>query len=77
MSKSSYDPYPTSLAVKVQRLGKLASAGALSAVRFIISVPSRLKGFYSLSRAERREIYKGWWQVVKKEAHHYWVSSRC
>jgi len=22
-------------------------------------------------------VYKGWWTTIKKEAHHYWVSSHC
>lgn len=40
-------------------------------VMFTLSVPGR---FMALSGAERREVYKGWWQATKKEAKHYWVS---
>ncbi len=43
-------------------------------VIFTVSMPGRIGRFMALSRAERREVYKGWWLATKKEAKHYWVS---
>ena len=69
----AYNPYPTSVGQKVQNLGKLVVNGIGAVLNFIFSVPGRLAAFAKLSRAERIETYKGWWQAIKKEAHHYWV----
>ena len=40
---------------------------------FLPSALSRLARFAALPRAERRLVYAGWWDVIKKEAKHYWV----
>ena len=69
----AFNPYPTSVGQKVQNLGKLVVNGIGAVINFILSVPGRLAAFAKLSRAERIETYKGWWQAIKKEAHHYWV----
>lgn len=75
LQASSYNPYPTSLATKAGKLGRLVLNGVATVLRFILSIPSRLRGFAALTSAQRREVYKGWWVTIKKEAHHYWVPS--
>ena len=74
MSQSTYNPYPVSLQTRISKAATLVYSGMVSILKFTISVPGRLRNFASLSSAERHEVYKGWWTVVKKEAHHYWVS---
>jgi len=73
LQASSYNPYPTSLATKAGKLARAALNGVNMVLRFILSIPLRLRGFAALSSAQRRDVYKGWWVTIKKEAHHYWV----
>lgn len=73
MQATAYNPYPTSVGVKALNLLRMLGNGVISLVKFTASVPSRLAKFAALSSAERRDIYKGWWITIKKEAHHYWV----
>jgi hypothetical protein len=73
LQASSYNPYPTSLATKARKLAGVVLNGVNMVLRFILSIPSRLRGFAALTSAQRREVYKGWWLTIKKEANHYWV----
>ena len=73
LQATAYNPYPTSLLSKAGKLGRLVLNGVGAVLRFILSIPSRLKGFAALTPEQRRETYKGWWLTIKKEAHHYWV----
>ncbi len=69
-------PYgQVSLAKRAQQLMATAVAGARTVLSFILSVPGRLRGFLALDKAERREVYVGWWAAAKKEARHYWVGA--
>ena len=63
-----------SLQTRISKAATLVYSGMVAILKFAVSVPGRLRNFALLSSAERREVYKGWWAVVKKEAHHYWVS---
>jgi fructose-bisphosphate aldolase class 1 len=58
---------------RAQQLSNTVVAGARTVLSFVLSVPSRVRGFIALSSGERRKVYAGWWAVVKKEARHYWV----
>jgi hypothetical protein len=62
---------------RVQQLSNAVVAGARMVLSFVVSVPSRIRGFIALSSEERRKVYAGWWAVVKKEARHYWVGFMC
>ena len=62
------------LPCRVRSLAQATYSFVRMSVMFTLSVPGRIGRFMALSGAERREIYKGWWQATKKEAKHYWVS---
>ena len=49
-------------------------AGAASVTRFVIAIPGSVGHHLAQPWSEKREVYKGWWVAVKKEAKHYWVS---
>ena len=58
--------------------GWLASMGpaAKTVAQFFLSVPTRVKNLGAMSRAEWRTMLHGWWVIIKKEAHHYWVGTK-
>lgn len=58
---------------RVQQLSAQGVASVRTVVMFVLSVPSRVRGFIALSGEERGKVYAGWWAVAKKEARHYWV----
>ncbi|KAK9807532.1 hypothetical protein WJX72_001831 [[Myrmecia] bisecta] len=53
-----------------------AVTGAKTVVTFTASIPGRVRRFIALSPAERKEVYRGWWNTVKTEAKHYWVGTK-
>lgn len=50
--------------------------GLQKVLAFTVSVPGKLIAFARLPSAERKEIYKGWWNSAKEEGRHYWVRSQ-
>ncbi len=69
----THTPLPPYLSTRVKQLLTATISGTAATVNFVVSVPGRLGRFAALPRAERKEIYAGWWAVVKREAKHYWV----
>lgn len=65
----------TTIVQRITALAGIVSKAVTSFTKFVLSVPGRMVKFAALSRDERRQVYKGWWGAVKKEAYHYWV--RC
>ena len=51
-------------------------ATAKSLAGWMRSVPGKLAGLASMSRAEWRTMLSGMWAAIKHEAHHYWVGSK-
>ena len=62
-----------SLAQQLRHYIALAWNGYLSVQSFVLSIPGAVMHHIALPWADKKEVYKGWWQVIKHEAKHYWV----
>ncbi len=72
-SRSGYRE--VTLSQRAQQLASVVVSGAHTVLNFTLSVPGRLRDFAALSGTEKRQVYAGWWSVIKKEGRHYWVRS--
>lgn len=55
--------------------GWLSSVGpaARSVAGALATVPEKVQELANMSRAEWMTMFRGWWVVIKREAHHLWV----
>jgi hypothetical protein len=68
----TYKPWPSRLA----EFSKAAGRFTLSAVHFVVMVPSYIFRAITMPAAERSARLASMWKTIKHEAHHYWMGTK-
>ncbi|KAL6778434.1 MDM38 [Auxenochlorella protothecoides x Auxenochlorella symbiontica] len=69
-------PGEVSLSKRARKLAGVAVGAVRATAVFVLSVPSRLAAFAALPGEEKRAAALRGWQVVKREAKHYWIGTK-